>query len=481
MNEYLRKNSENIPIGYFKDAMHNYMVLPVESSSTEKDYRYRMIAANHIEGLLPCGIRKIDGNKFLYYEITSRQRLDIVIENRGLNYPLLKCLLLNIAETGEALARYLLDRENLLLSPEYIYYDLKMKKFSFTYYPYDKGNIYSERQLCHCLADRVDQTDKDAVRLIYRICAEAQNDDFMLRREEIETKKSGKPDGEKRKENEHPEKKASMKRESRSTYAEEGRGAPSDFGVEEERESPRIRPQEEDDGKHEFLIPLVSGIVLCVLRRFLDLNIMGRRLSAAAVFASFLIAGISFCSYLKRKNRGANKKKKKTGKHSSRRKNNERRSYVLRNAVEEEREEHSGAIPQYMPDDEPEKDQRPRIDRDTDEAIQPLDEETQYLPQYRTVSRSLIGLNGWKKINIAENRLPCTVGKTKKYANIAVEEESVSRMHARIYKEGDDFAVEDLNSTNGTWINGHRLSPNGSAVLVPGDIVKFGSVEFEYR
>jgi pSer/pThr/pTyr-binding forkhead associated (FHA) protein len=41
--------------------------------------------------------------------------------------------------------------------------------------------------------------------------------------------------------------------------------------------------------------------------------------------------------------------------------------------------------------------------------------------------------------------------------DIVLEERSVSRQHIRIYKEDDKFFVQDLDSKNGTWLNGTQF------------------------
>ena len=48
----------------------------------------------------------------------------------------------------------------------------------------------------------------------------------------------------------------------------------------------------------------------------------------------------------------------------------------------------------------------------------------------------------------------------------------VSRQHARIFRENDAFYIEDLNSTNGTFIKGIKIS--GRVQIYPGDRIVFG-------
>ncbi|MFN7130431.1 MAG: FHA domain-containing protein, partial [Myxococcales bacterium] len=52
----------------------------------------------------------------------------------------------------------------------------------------------------------------------------------------------------------------------------------------------------------------------------------------------------------------------------------------------------------------------------------------------------------------------------------------VSRRHARLWAKGEQFAVEDLGSRNGTWVNGDRIE--AEVLLSPGDRVQVGDTAF---
>jgi FHA domain-containing protein len=55
---------------------------------------------------------------------------------------------------------------------------------------------------------------------------------------------------------------------------------------------------------------------------------------------------------------------------------------------------------------------------------------------------------------------------------IAINDAEVSRKHARLTFQGGKYVIEDLGSTNGTFVNGQRLvSP---VVLKSGDVVSLG-------
>lgn len=55
---------------------------------------------------------------------------------------------------------------------------------------------------------------------------------------------------------------------------------------------------------------------------------------------------------------------------------------------------------------------------------------------------------------------------------VAINDAEVSRKHARLMFQGGKYVLEDLGSTNGTFVNGQRLS--GPVVLKSGDVVSLG-------
>ena len=62
-------------------------------------------------------------------------------------------------------------------------------------------------------------------------------------------------------------------------------------------------------------------------------------------------------------------------------------------------------------------------------------------------------------------------------AQLSIEDDSVSRRHATIEHANGFDTVQDLESTNGTWVNDHRIF---ARKLEPGDRVRFGNQIFTY-
>jgi hypothetical protein len=80
-----------------------------------------------------------------------------------------------------------------------------------------------------------------------------------------------------------------------------------------------------------------------------------------------------------------------------------------------------------------------------------------------------------KSLTLAEELL---VGRAEK-CHLVLDDTYVSQVHARIFAKGDSYLVEDLGSTNGTYLNRRRVT--APAELQRGDQVKIGKTVLELR
>lgn len=84
------------------------------------------------------------------------------------------------------------------------------------------------------------------------------------------------------------------------------------------------------------------------------------------------------------------------------------------------------------------------------------------------------GPNKGKKITLSKE--VTTVGK-RETNDLSLEDKTVSRNHFEIQFNADSFILKDLDSTNGTYLNGSKVK---EAYLAPGDVIKAGNSLIEF-
>ena len=104
----------------------------------------------------------------------------------------------------------------------------------------------------------------------------------------------------------------------------------------------------------------------------------------------------------------------------------------------------------------------------------------QRAPQRKTkkVPRKAVVTEGPKKGQSIELGNEITIGRADK-CRLVLDDTYVSQVHARIFAKGDGFALEDLGSTNGTYLNRRRIT--APVELQRGDLVKIGKTVLELR
>jgi hypothetical protein len=116
-------------------------------------------------------------------------------------------------------------------------------------------------------------------------------------------------------------------------------------------------------------------------------------------------------------------------------------------------------------------------------ASAPVGPHTAMLPGQRPSQKvrapaTLALISGGQPVRVYPLSAPAlSIGRSDQ-SDIALSDPGVSRNHARILREGDDFIVEDLRSTNGTEVNGQ---PVRRRRLADGDVIKLASSTLQFR
>lgn len=92
---------------------------------------------------------------------------------------------------------------------------------------------------------------------------------------------------------------------------------------------------------------------------------------------------------------------------------------------------------------------------------------------------TLVKVKNGERINI--NKPEFTIGKERRRVDYCIDgNNSISRTHAKLKVRGGRCYITDLGSTNCTYVNGVKLSPNQEVILSSGDKIKLSDEEFEF-
>lgn len=90
--------------------------------------------------------------------------------------------------------------------------------------------------------------------------------------------------------------------------------------------------------------------------------------------------------------------------------------------------------------------------------------------------RALTGSRAGKEFAVTRDRY--LIGRSEQ-CHLRPKSESISRRHCIIAIKDERIVIQDLNSRNGTFVNGKLLPVDRARVLKSGDVVKIGKLEFQ--
>lgn len=152
---------------YIRSLNANYERLLLEQKPEEKKYQYCMLSRGGIKGLLPCSLRYIDGEAYLYYDITSRQNIAQLFEKKPVTRQWVMDFLWSMRRVRQEMSRFLLEESNIIWFPQHVYQDLEKKEFYFIYIPYCRQNTGFD-ELMEYLVEHVDYQDEELVEYVYK-------------------------------------------------------------------------------------------------------------------------------------------------------------------------------------------------------------------------------------------------------------------------------------------------------------------------
>lgn len=450
---------------YKRDMNHNYLILYGEDEINTDSYQVRMLVGNVIPSLLKCRIQGMDGRFLVYFDITSKQALSVLYEEKKMGVEDLRLIFGGFVKAMEDAAEYLMNPGQFIISPEYIYTDIEKQEIYFCMMPGYEKDIKEQFQfLTEYILPKIDHQDQDAVILGYGVYKRAMEDSFHLEHIKEELYKTQGQQGT-----------TTTKAEQMKTESEQ-RQESEDFNPEEEGfwENEEINQEFVRDGEKSKRLSLPQKTGVIVLAAILLCGIAATTLMGYLPYLEtgtilgiiiVLVACVMLFVYV-------SKIKKKPG--------------ALRQGREEERDKPKG-ITGKVPTDQTDQSQN-TIKSVVKSTNKPVVKSSQLHADYgETVvlsagavsgPASLVSKEPGELATIYINEDLTVIGKLETACDAVISLPTVSRIHAKIKKKEDAYYLTDMNSRNGTAVNGRLLLLDEEYQLEPEDEVDFAQARY---
>lgn len=465
----------------------NYIVLKEDATEGESSYEMKMVTNNRIAGFLEAEIRFIDERREYYYDITEKQPISVLYRKESLREEQIRNILTEIIRTLQRGREYLLSENSFVLRPEYIYMSMDERKVGLIYFSAYQERIHEQLiSFIEYMMDRVDYKDKSAVFLVYGI--------YKISREESCTfdklLEFLQDNGELEEELQEQQLKEKTEWEEEEAFLDR----------EEEIEG------EEEKKKYPFWVWLgctisvlaALAVIVIAVKLGVVFDLATGELLVGKMAVVFGIVGAleAYClmRLLDEKNRMAyivkrtdyikpvEEKRKWDGNTiftgtEEKRKRDDNTAFM----GAEEKGKWDGDITFTSAEEiEGLEEKVPESCTDLErEASMEMDQPTVILAERKTKYYLKPEQNDvYIPIYIVE--FPFFVGTLKTKVDCVINSRSVSRFHAKLLQEEEHFYLVDLNSTNGTFVNGERVSVNQKTEIVLGDTIAFADVRYQF-
>lgn len=389
-------------------------------------YEYQMCKHNILNSLLDFQQRSQNGENYLYYEISGMQPLDIFLQTQKLKRPFAIILAKAILKLCKELSEYALSIHSVVFQPKYIMISANADEVRFLY-SFQQAETQNEgiEQLLECCVEHLDYQDETLMEQLYRVyeCLLNQKDNFFFAAE-MEA---------------FVEALSEEKIMEISENLADNMEAQDLFSTKNKKETVSV-PQQSKIAQKEYrnlkiglvVLLLIDIVVLVVWKPLTILKLF------LAIAAGSVLLGLNYYVHKQEKSR------------------------AKESLEQQQRQEY---LEEYA-----ELTKNCDIDSNGTQIISIEDSEG-VLYNLQNCEPQYIYIGDTRKI----------IGKDPQKAQVCIQRDGVSRIHALVVKEGRDCFIEDLNSTNGTWVNGKVLEPRVPYALKQGDKVCFADLEYIFR
>lgn len=445
---------------YKRDMNHNYLILYGEKDINTDSYQVRMLVGNIIPSLLKCRIQGVDGKFMMYFDITSKQAVSTLYEEKKLGIEDLQLIFGGFVRVMEEAAEYLINPAQLVLKPQYIFADCEKKELFFCLMPgYDKDIKEQFQLLTEYILPKIDHEDGEAVILGYGVYRRTMENSFHLEhiKEELYRKQDNKE-----------EIKTETKKDSREISVQET-GEENLMQSSEMSENFWREDKAEKTDSHKLFGKKVTVFALILLALAgVTIAISGGYLphQDISVLLGIVLAGmggIMLAVVIIRKAKAVYKQPQR----ESRKKPQLSETFV-RPPVNEILQEGSDDSIKTMREKK-----SPHREREED-----FGETVVLSAGVVSGPASLVSREPGELAPIYLQEELTVIGKLENACDAVIDLPTVSRIHAKIRKREEEYYLSDMNSRNGTIVNGRLLLPEEEYRLQEEDEVDFAQARY---
>lgn len=466
---------------YKRDMNQNYLILYEEKSIDTSSYQVRMLVGNVIPSVLKCRVQGIDGEFRVYYDITSRQPLSALFEEKKLGYEDLQLVFGGFVQVMEEMSEYLLNPGRLVIRPEYMYADVEKKELFFCYLPGFEEDVRKQfQELTEYILPRLDHEDERAVMLGYGVYRRALEDSFHL--EHIKEELYRERDGGETRETVTDRQELWGTPETAKNFGAKSAEKPEAWEDAEPIEVNWSRPEDMKNPEKEQkelsekdrIWKLLAG---CGVGALLSLLILAARYLGYLPWipVEVLLCGIVVFMGLGMLVSSLVGKKKQTEKRPDRKQENRKEK---EEASTEARWQESPESEKTVPGSEKTQSIPERGFREEREEQESYGETMVLSSGAVTGPATLVSREPGELAAIYLQEDLTVIGKLEHAADAVIPLPTVSRVHAKIRRRDGEYYLTDMNSRNGTSVNGRMLRPDEDHCLQNEDEVDFAQARY---
>lgn len=447
----------NREILYERNLTGSFMKIPACLSAS---FDEKIMLKRKLPGLLPVEKCYVNGMGQYWYNITGKQSVDTYCRMKEIGIDFIERMIISICSQIEILEWNLIDTNCLMLDPELVYITNQTQEIIFTLYPDTKGDLAQELQhLMEYLLTKIDHKDMDAVHAAYGIYEKTLDPSYSvidIRDAIVEAKKASSRERVLRQQAQIEQREREIEFENAERNVKNEAGLNKIIGGLKQK---LAEPSEKNQTSHSQRILRESNKVEkkpikkeSMFSKEKDGKLKDRKLKDRNQIYRNMTE-----EYLMG-NTGRNifgRKEKKSVKYNRRKPYQESLNVAETPSYEVSMHEE---LVQEMPEVHP----------------------TVCLADYQARPQGMLLYEGTdNRENIPLMQPLVKIGKGKG-VDAKIEKGTISHFHAQINHEQDTFYIEDLNSTNGTFVNGEGLTYKERKKLVINDIVQFADIRYRF-